>query len=210
MNNLKRVILCALLFSIQLLYFPLNEYMHGGIELKTPLDTHIPIWPIWVVPYSLICIWWVVAYIWAAWRMDEDLYEALFLSSAIMQVSAFMIFTFFPTYVVRTPLTSSDLFSQWLNWIYSNDHAYNAFPSGHVYITTMIALFWSRYYPKWRWVWIGTIVMIFLATLFTHQHYLLDPLGGLAIAWISYCVGLWCISKDRRDLRQVIHTSQAR
>ena len=57
MNNVKRLIWCALLFGIQLMYFPLNRYLQGGVELKTPLDDHLPIWPIWVIPYSLACIW---------------------------------------------------------------------------------------------------------------------------------------------------------
>ncbi len=206
MNSLKRTIFFALLFGIQALYFPLNRFLQGGVEFKTALDAYIPVWPIWVIPYSLICIWWIVAYLWAAWRMDEHLYEAFFLASAIMQVSALMIFTFFPTYVPRTSLMSGDVFSQWLNWIYVNDHAYNAFPSGHVYITTLIALFWSRWYPKWRWLWIGSVATIFLATLFTGQHHLPDPIGGIALAWFSYRLGLWSMTQEKPEQRRsIIH-----
>jgi membrane-associated phospholipid phosphatase len=193
MNKLKRLIWCALLFGIQALYFPLNRFLQGGLELKTPLDQYIPLWTIWVVPYSLVCVWWVIAYLWAAWQMDERLYEALFISTAVMCVSGLIMFTVYPTYVIRPILPVSDWSSQWLNFIYTNDQAYNAFPSGHVYITTLIALFWSRWYPGMRWLWIGSVVVIILATLFTHQHYLPDPVGGLALAWISYHVGLWCV-----------------
>jgi membrane-associated phospholipid phosphatase len=193
-SNLKRLIWCALLFGIQALYFPLNRYLQDGTEFKTPLDKYVPLWPIWVLPYALICWWWVVAYIWAAWRMEERLYEAFFIASAVMQVSALTIFTLFPTYVVRPSLSSGGWSTQLLSWIFSNDHAYNAFPSGHVYITTLIALFWSRWFPKWHWLWTLTVVVILLATLFTHQHYLPDPAGGLALAWLSYRVGLWCMS----------------
>lgn len=192
MSNLKRLILCALLFGIQALYFPLNKYLQGGIEFKTPLDKYVPLWSIWVVPYALICWWWVVAYIWAAWRMDERLYEAFFIASAVMQVSALTIFTLFPTYVVRPSLSGGDWPTQLLRWIFTNDHAYTAFPSGHVYITTLIALFWSSCFPRWRWLWVMTVVVIIFATLFTGQHYLPDPIGGLALAGLSYHVGLWC------------------
>ena len=70
MNNLKRLIWCALLFGIQALYFPLNRFLQGGIEFKTALDDYVPIWSVWVIPYALVCIWWIVAYLWAArvWR----------------------------------------------------------------------------------------------------------------------------------------------
>jgi len=83
--------------------------------------------------------------------------------------------------------------TQLLNWIYTNDRMYNAFPSGHVYITTLIALFWTRGYPKWRWFWWVTVIVICLATLFTHQHYLPDPIGGLILAWLGYHIGLRCM-----------------
>ena len=76
MNNLKCLIWCALVFGIQALYFPLNRFLQGGTELKTAFDDYVPLWPIWVVPYVLICGWWVAASIWAVWRMEENLYEA--------------------------------------------------------------------------------------------------------------------------------------
>ena len=193
MNNLKRLIWCALLFGIQALYFPLNRFLQGGIEFKTALDKYIPTWSIWVVPYTLVCIWWIVAYLWAAQRMEDRLYEAFFIASAVVSVSALTIFTVFPTYVVRHPLPGADWTAQLLNGIYASDSMYNAFPSGHVYITTLIALFWSRWFPRWRWLWIATVVIVALATLFTHQHYLPDPIGGLVLAWFGYRIGLWCV-----------------
>jgi len=192
MNKLKRLIWCALLFGIQALYFPLNKYLQGGMEFRTPLDEHIPLWSAWVLPYVLACWWWIIAYLWAAWRMGDRLYEAFFLASAVMQVSALTIFTIFPTYIVRPDLPTGDWTMQLLRWIYTNDYAYNAFPSGHVYITTLIALFWSRWFPSYRWIWMATVVLVILATLFTGQHYLPDPIGGLTLAWFSYRVGLWC------------------
>lgn len=197
MNKLKRLIWCALLFGIQALYFPLNRFLKGGMEFKTALDDYVPLWSIWVLPYTLVCIWWIVAYLWAAWRMEERLYEAFFIASALVSVTALTIFTVFPTYVIRPDVTGADWSTQLLSWVYTNDYMYNAFPSGHVYITTLIALFWSRWFPKWRWALAGTVVVIALATLFTHQHYLPDPIGGLALAWFGYRIGLWCM-EDRK------------
>jgi membrane-associated phospholipid phosphatase len=208
MNNLKRLIWCALLFGIQALYFPLNRLLEGGMEFKTALDEYVPLWSIWVLPYSSICVLWIAAYLWAAWRMDEHLYEAFFIASAFVSVAALTIFTVFPTYVIRPALSGTDWHSQLLNWIYTNDYMYNAFPSGHVYITTLVALFWSRWFPKWRWHLAITVVMVILATLFTHQHYLPDPIGGFALAWFGYRIGLWCVA-DRDPVRQALERAQA-
>ena len=197
MNKLKRLVWCALLFGIQALYTPLNRYLEGGWEFKTPFDSYVPVWPIWVIPYSLICGWWVIAYLWAAWHMDDRLYEALFIASAVVFVSGLTIFTLFPTYVVRPALTDGDWPTQLLSWIYTHDYAYNAFPSGHVYITTLIALFWSRWLPRGRPVWLTTVILVVLATLFTGQHYLPDPIGGPLLAWFGYRVGLWCVAEPQ-------------
>ena len=208
MNRLKRLIWCALLFGIQVMYFPLNRFLEGGMEFKTALDDYVPLWPIWVFPYGLICVWWIVAYVWAAWRMEDHLYEAFFLASAFASVAALTMYTVFPTYVIRTTIPDADLSSQLLNWIYTNDYAYNAFPSGHVYITTLIALFWSRWFPRWRWIMGATVVVVILATLFTGQHYLPDPAGGLVLAWLSYRIGLWCVA-DRDVFRREMEHAEA-
>ena len=208
MNNLKRLIWCALLFGIQALYFPLNRFLEGGMEFKTALDMYVPLWSIWVVPYGLICGWWIMAYLWAAWRMEEPLYEAFFIASAFASVAALTIFAVFPTYVIRPALVGTDWPTQLLNGVYTNDYMYNAFPSGHVYITTLIALFWSRWFPKWHWVLVATVVIVILATLFTGQHYLPDPIGGLALAWFSYRIGLWCVA-DRDPFRGRMESAEA-
>ncbi|HXQ36683.1 MAG TPA: hypothetical protein VN843_21910 [Anaerolineales bacterium] len=95
MNNLKRLIWCAIVFGIQALYFPLNRFLEGGMEFKTVFDDDIPLWPIWVVPYVLICGWWVAACIWAIWRMEERLYEAFFIAAALVSVTGLTIFAVF-------------------------------------------------------------------------------------------------------------------
>lgn len=207
MNSLKRLIWCALLFGIQGLYFPLNRFLSGGMEFKIFLDEYLPLVPIWVIPYGLACGWWVIAYIWSAWRMEDQMYEAFFIASAFVCVSGLTIFAVFPTYVVRPMVPGSDWSAQLLNWVYTNDHMYNAFPSGHVYITTLIALFWSRWFPKWRWLWAATVIVICLATLFTGQHYLLDPIGGLALAWVGYQIGLRCVSGSHAMPRQMAESA---
>jgi membrane-associated phospholipid phosphatase len=84
---------------------------------------------------------------------------------------------------------------------------YNAFPSGHVYITTLIALFWSRWFPQWRWFWGATVIVICLATLFTGQHYLPDPIGGLILAWVGYQIGLRCVAGSHAMPRPVAESA---
>lgn len=85
--------------------------------------------------------------------------------------------------------------------MYVNDRVYNAFPSGHVYITTLIGLFWAQWFPRHRWWWRAIIVVIAFSTLFTHQHYLPDPVGGMLLAWAGYRFGLWWVDYPGPDER---------
>jgi membrane-associated phospholipid phosphatase len=70
---------------------------------------------------------------------------------------------------------------------------YDAFPSGHVYITTLLALFFSRWYPRYKLLWSVILGVVSLSTLFTGQHYILDVLGGYLAALAGYHFGLWWV-----------------
>jgi membrane-associated phospholipid phosphatase len=167
------------------LYFPLNRKLTGGFNLSTWLDAKVPLWPVWVVPY-LLCLPG-----WAAWKMDEELFRSFVSACLFVLLSAALFYYFFPTYVERPILSGSNWAVKILQRVYQNDGIYNAFPSGHVYQTSLICLFYNRLYPNHPWFWIGIVVIVALSTLFTRQHNLTDPLGGLAIAWLGYRFGLY-------------------
>jgi membrane-associated phospholipid phosphatase len=177
---------------LQALYFPINRLMKGGVAPMTSLDAHIPLWPVWVAPYMLALGWWVLAVTWSIFKMRDD---AMFLSFIIAEFSAMAIgvafFVLFPTYVVRSEVPGQDIFSMWLRQVYQNDQVYNAFPSGHVYITTVITLFFNRWKPNRRWLWNTILGVVMLSTLFTHQHYILDLVGGVLLAYAATSFGQW-------------------
>ncbi len=173
------------------LYFPLNRTLSGGFNLATPLDKLIPLWPIWVVPYLLCLPAWIGGLVWAAWKMDERLFRSFVSAGLFVLISATLFYYVFPTYVQRPVVTGNSWSAQILQMVYQNDKAYNAFPSGHVYQTTLMSLFYNRLYPNHQWFWTGIVVIVALSTLFTHQHYLTDPFGGLAIAWLGERFGMY-------------------
>jgi len=188
-----RLGMMILVAAVASLYFPLNQMLSGGFNLSTPLDAWVPLWPVWVVPYLLCPPAWVIALIWAAWKMDEQLFRSFISAGLFILLSAAMFFYIFPTYVQRPILTGTGWAAQLLQMVYRNDGAYNAFPSGHVYQTSLFCLFYNRLYPNHPWVWIGIVVIVVLSTLFTRQHYLIDPFGGVAIAWLGYRFGLYMV-----------------
>jgi membrane-associated phospholipid phosphatase len=189
MTRWKRLSLLAILFAAQSLYFPINRLMDGGIIFKTTLDQYIPLWAIWVVPYLLYLPFWITAFIWAAFKMETRMVKRFFASALAATLIGITVFLLFPTYIERPLLVGEDWATNLLRIVYGNDDVYNAFPSGHVYLTTLISIFWIEWYPRQRLLWMAIIASVLLSTLFTHQHYLPDLIGGLALAKISIHLG---------------------
>ena len=189
-----RLGMITLVAGVACLYFPLNRKLTGGFDLSTRFDSWIPLWPIWVIPYLLCLPVWAGGLVWAAWKMDEELLRSFVSACLFVLLSATLFYYIFPTYVKRPTLITGNWTMQILQMVYQNDGDYNAFPSGHVYQTALICLFYNRLYPNHPWLWIGTVATVTLSTLFTRQHNLTDPLGGLAIAWLGYRFGLYLYS----------------
>jgi len=199
MTPRMRLAWLLVLLVVQFLYFPINRIVKGGIVLDTPLDVYFPLWPIWVIPYLLSLVWWVVSYLWAWWKMDDELYRAFVISFAVVMLASYVFYIFFPTYVVRPTVEGSGLLSRIVANLYANDRVNNAFPSGHTYNSVLIALFWSRWYPRQRWLWWIMAAIVLLSTLYTRQHNLPDLLGGIVFAWVGYRFGLWWVGRRSRE-----------
>jgi len=58
----------------------------------------------------------------------------------------------------------------------------NAAPSLHVSLTFLLALAFMRDFPRWTWLAACAVVLVWLATLFTRQHHLIDVAGGILLA----------------------------
>jgi membrane-associated phospholipid phosphatase len=187
------------LFVVQLLYFPLNRLIQGGVVLRIPaLDDLVPLWPIWILPYLLSVAWWTTCFLWAAWKMEDNLYRALMGGAIAVMLCSYLVYLFFPTYVVRPTITGSGPLYDLVRLVYSNDRVHNAFPSGHTYNAVLLALFWWRWQPRLRWLWVTIAALTVLSTLFTGQHHVVDPLGGALLAWLGYRFGLWWAARRTR------------
>ena len=131
-NNqiLKRVGILLFLIALQLLYFPINQNMQGGITTYLPIDTHITLSPIWAIPYLLSILWWAGALIWAASKMEYIRFVRFSLCLTLTILISYVIYILFPTYVDRPKIVDQDFLSQLVMFIYGNDRPYNALPSG--------------------------------------------------------------------------------
>lgn len=190
-----RVIWLIALFVAQMLYFPINRLVQGGVVLRLPWDSYIPLWPVWVIPYLLSLVWWTSSFIWAAWKMEDRLYLAFVSGAIAVMLASYVVYIFYPTYVERPVVEGQGWLYDVVRVLYSSDRVNNAFPSGHTYNTVIIALFWWRWQPRLRWLWLLIAIIIVLSTLFTGQHHLPDPFGGIVFAWLGYRFGLWWVQQ---------------
>ena len=186
----KRILLFVIIYCIQLLYIPTSERVSGGIEPKLAVDI-FPIWPIWVLPYVLCYALWLAGVIWIILKTEDRLFRAFLAACIFTFTFGVIIFIFVPTYVKPASLPGNDVFTVLLRTLHENWGRYDAFPSGHIYVTTLLTLFFIRQYPRHRLLWGLILVIISFSTLFTRQHYILDVLGGYAVAFSGYNFGLW-------------------
>ncbi|NPV76586.1 MAG: phosphatase PAP2 family protein [Anaerolineae bacterium] len=184
----KRLFILLIPLSVQLLYLPINRLASGGIKPEIPLDQLMPLWPVWAVPYLLAIPLWIFGFLWAGLVMDDKQFMTLVVSSTMAMCIGMICFIVFPTFVERPTVTGNDWASKLLRWIYANDEVYNAVPSGHAYISTILALAWRRWKPDLSWLWGAILVIILLSTLFTRQHYLIDLVIGIGLGVTAYCI----------------------
>jgi membrane-associated phospholipid phosphatase len=173
-----------------MIYVPTSNRVTGGIEPKLQIDV-FPIWTIWVLPYVLCYLLWFGSAAWIIFKLDDRSFRSFIAASMLTFGLGASTFILFPTYVKAATLEGSDIFTVLLRTIHETWGRYDAFPSGHVYITTLLMLFFSRWYPRQRFLWIAILVIVSLSTLFTGQHYILDVLGGYLAALAGYRFGLW-------------------
>ena len=186
----KRILLLVAVIIIQAVYTPTSLFMKGGIEPKLPWDI-FPLQVVWIIPYVACYPLWAFALGWLVWKTDEQRFRKAIAGLFFACSLGVSIFLLFPTYVVHPEIPGTDLLSQLLLSLQVTGGNYDAFPSAHIYITTILALFYSEWYPKQKWLWMAIVIIVSLSTLFTQQHYLIDVFGGYLTGWLGYRFGLW-------------------
>ena len=205
----RRILLFLLAYSIQLIYIPTSERVSGGIEPKLLIDI-FPIWTIWVIPYVSCFGFWLFSVIWIILNAEDRAFRS-FLAACVFTFSlGVLIFIFFPTYIPQASLPGNDLCTSLLRMLHEKWGRYDDFPSGHIYITTLLTLFFCRWVPRQKWIWILILVIVSLSTLFTGQHYIADVLGGYAVGLSGYHFGLWwagCLPPQNRPGKRAASSS---
>ena len=162
-------------------------------DLSTEFDRWVPTESWWVVIYVASFVFWVLCYVLIARYRDKQFWFRFVTADLLSRTVCGVIFVLFPTTNVRPVLDMDSVWDLLLSLIYKLDMPYNLFPSIHCLISLLCFLGLMDAEGLSRRVKAGVLIftlLIFASTQFTKQHYILDVIGGVAIAMISYNIAM--------------------
>jgi membrane-associated phospholipid phosphatase len=163
-----------------------GELRGAAFDPALGVDARIPLVPGAVFVYLLAYV--VVLGLFLVRRSAAFLNRA-YLAFITMNLIAFALFALFPSQGPERVIDPSGS-NAMLAFMYSIDARWNAFPSLHVanpWLIALLAVRERRLAPV-SILLILVAIGISLSTLLIHQHYLLDVLGGFALAVLVFSV----------------------
>jgi len=153
-------------------------------EFSTALDDKIPYVPWWSWVYSFI---YYPAILYINWTVtDSRQFVMIVFTFLILLVMQMAFFTLFP---VKTPDRWRDLnkgvtwSEKFLLFVRKFDDSTNCFPSMHVSVATLTAMFVLPTLGPWAFLF---PVLIAISCVFTKQHYLIDLPAGAVLGWVAF------------------------
>ncbi len=161
----------------------------------------IPLVPATIIPYMSIDLFFVLTP-WLCRTSAELVTLAKRLTLATLIACGF--FLLMPLTVGFPRELPDSVFAPLFGFLHGFDAPHNAFPSLHVALAAIIAPLWLRATHSWLRaavaVWFGLIVV---STLTTHQHHIIDVLGGGLLGLLMLlCIRTAAASVQHRRMAQ--------
>ncbi len=180
-----------------------KDWYHHNIEFG--IDKLIPFLP-WTVSIYLICyLFWVANYIICARRSRVELVR--FLGADILaKTVCFVFYILLPTTNVRPEIVGTTIWDEIMRMLYQVDMPSNLFPSIHCLVSWLcyIGVRGKSYIPKWYQVFSCVMaIAVFISTLTTKQHVVIDVIGGVVLAEVCY----WVMGKvvQSKKIQEKLH-----
>ncbi|CAM3004076.1 phosphatase PAP2 family protein [Paenibacillus sediminis] len=172
------------------------------------LDTKIPFLRWFILPYVSWMPILYISFLYFAIVNRKIYWHTLIIYNIAVAISH-VIFWVYPTHVPRPAVDSADLAGVLVNFIYRSDMPYNCFPSIHVmtsyllYITIRRAKRHLTLNTSIRSIWSVLLWFIIASTVFVKQHSILDVIGGIICAEVTYQLFYYVISLTQRREKQM-------
>lgn len=180
--------------------FTLNMAVYSGAKLiagrwyhynlETSLDRAIPFVPWTVLIYFGCYLFWIANYIISVRQGRKEAYcflSADFLAKCI----CLLFFLGLPTTNIRPEVTGDSIWDAAMRFLYWVDSADNLFPSIHCLTSWMcyIGIRGRKNVPRlYRGLSCLMAIAVFISTLTTKQHVIVDVAGGVLLAEICYLI----------------------
>lgn len=155
------------------------------------VDSYIPLIPWWSVIYFGCYFSWIAFYIIACRDSKKTCYDFV-CAEFLAKMLCLVIFVLYPTVMAERGEVVKSLgdsfFDNLCALIYKFDKPYNLFPSVHCLASYIgfRGVCWNKRCPIWLKIFAGVFaILVFLSTLFTRQHYVVDIFGGILVAEIG-------------------------
>ena len=182
-NNTRPLLLMLSIPIMGAFYIIVNKLSSSGHNVTIALDNSIPYIKIFIIPYVIWYLFIPIVFI-ILCMYDKKVYYKTMLVYIIGYAVSCIIFILYQTTVPRNLLTGSDIFTEIILLIRSNDKPLNCLPSLHVFTCyIMIKAIGSSNLRSIKNKIIISIISysIILSTLFTKQHAILDVLAGIVL-----------------------------
>jgi membrane-associated phospholipid phosphatase len=165
-------------------YLLVLKWRGGAAHFRTHMawDEWIPFEPAWVWAYLLPYLIGPVA----LGLVRPATFRWYITRGLVIVALSLLIFTVVPTQIDPRPsdhgLGTGLTAKVYEQMVAIDEPPANAAPSLHVSLTFLLGLALYRDFPRWWPVILLAVVLVWMATLFTRQHHLLDVLTGVGLA----------------------------
>ena len=164
-------------------------------DITLPIDYTLPFVPWTLVIYLGSYVIWAVSYIVIALQDDRSQSELFFSAVLLSKLFCLAVFLLVPTTSdIRPVISGSSFFEKVAKTLYSVDFPVdptNYFPSMHCLASWLcfIGVRGKKQFPIW-WQALSFIlaVAVFVSTITTRQHVILDVFGGIVFGELSYAM----------------------
>ncbi len=189
-KNLYVILTIILVIIFQALLYMIVKFLQGEpTVLSSNLDNKIPFNVLFIIPYVL---WYGILIIipYYFYKKDKNLFIKYMISYLLFSIIADIIFIIFPTTVIRPEILGNSILYDLTRVVYAIDTpAINCFPSLHCtscFMWILYVLNTKAIKPLNKFYIIILSILIILSTLFIKQHVIVDVIGGLLLAIVTY------------------------
>lgn len=158
----------------------------ANITTYLPLDEIVPFGPAWVWVYLIPYILGPLAF----GLMRPATFRWYIGRGVVLVVISLAIFAIVPTRTAprQTPDLGDGLTAKlYKDMVEIDEPPANAAPSLHVSLTCLLAMALLRDFPRAWWLICPAVLLVWLATLLTRQHHIIDVASGAALAGLVVC-----------------------